>query len=86
MKIKIKMPKLGMSMQSAVILQWLKSEGQQIKKGEPLVEIQTEKVDTVVESAFNGTLLKILAEIDNNVPVGTVIVEIESTQTSEAMR
>ncbi len=73
-------------MQSAVILQWLKSEGQQIKKGEPLVEIQTEKVDTVVESAFNGTLLKILAEIDNNVPVGTVIVEIESTQTSEAMR
>ncbi len=86
MKIKIKMPKLGMSMQSAVILQWLKSEGQQIKKGEPLVEIQTEKVDTVVESAFNGTLLKILAEIDNNVPVGTVIAEIESTQTSEAMR
>lgn len=78
MKTIIKLPKLGMTMQSAVILQWLKSEGQQINKGEPLVEIDTEKVNTVIESAFSGTLTKILANIGDDIPVGTAIAEMDT--------
>lgn len=82
MKITLKMPKLGMAMQSALISRWLKSEGQPVNKGEPLLEIETEKVETVVESPFNGTLMKILAESGKEVPIGTAIAEIEGNGSS----
>ena len=82
MKVTFKMPKLGMSMQSAVISRWLKSEGQPVNKGEPLLEIETEKVETVLESPLSGTLTKILAESGNDIAVGTAIAEIEGSISS----
>ena len=54
------MPKLGDTMEEGKILRWLKQEGDDVKKGDALAEIETEKVNIEVESFFAGTLRKIL--------------------------
>lgn len=71
------LPKLGMTMEEAVIVEWLKEEGAKVEKGEPLVEIMTEKIDYFMESTASGILSKILFEPEATVKVGEVIALIE---------
>ena len=52
------------------MLRWLKSEGEPVNKGDPIVELETEKVSYELESPIAGTLLKILARDTVSVPVG----------------
>ena len=59
-------------MESGTIVRWLKSEGDQVKKGEPLYELDTDKVTQEVEADVGGVLLKILVN-DGEVPVGTPV-------------
>jgi pyruvate dehydrogenase E2 component (dihydrolipoamide acetyltransferase) len=59
-------------MESGTIVKWLKSEGEPVEKGEPLYELDTDKVTQEVESDFAGTLLKIAIE-EGEVPVGKTI-------------
>ena len=54
-----RMPKLGMDMEEGTIVKWLKAEGESVVKGEPLVEIETDKSTVEVESPAAGTVLKI---------------------------
>lgn len=63
------MPKLGMTMEEGIILRWIKKEGDTVEQGEPLLEIQTDKVNMEEESSFSGVLLKILAPEGATVPV-----------------
>src|SRR5438132_6790737 len=72
MATEIKLPRLGQGMESGTIVKWLKSEGEAVKKGEPLYELDTDKVTQEVESDFSGVLLKISVET-GEVPVGTTI-------------
>ena len=58
---KITMPKLGSSMVSGTVVSWKKKEGDPVSKGEPVVEIETDKITNEVESPIDGYLLKILA-------------------------
>ena len=67
------MPKLGMTMESGLIVNWLKKEGDYVKKGEPLLDVMTNKVTIEVESFNTGYLKKILAEEGEEVPVTEVI-------------
>lgn len=55
------MPKLGLTMRNGVITKWLKKEGDPVKKGEPIAEIETDKITNVVECPADGYLLKIIA-------------------------
>jgi pyruvate dehydrogenase E2 component (dihydrolipoyllysine-residue acetyltransferase) len=55
----VKLPRLGQGMESGTVTKWLKSEGDAVEKGEPLYEIDTDKVTQEVESDFAGVLLKI---------------------------
>jgi pyruvate dehydrogenase E2 component (dihydrolipoamide acetyltransferase) len=59
-------------MESGVVRKWLKSEGEQVEKGEPLFEVDTDKVTQEVESDFSGVLLKI-ALAEGEAPVGQTI-------------
>ena len=59
-------------MESGTIVKWLKAEGDAVEKGEPLYELDTEKVTQEVEAEASGVLLKI-AVSDGEVPVGTTI-------------
>lgn len=67
------MPQLGMTMTEGTVLQWLKSVGDAVAKGEPIVEIQTDKVDMEVESPFAGYLTQITVTEGTTVPVATRI-------------
>ncbi len=67
------MPKAGMSMETGKIIKWLKSVGDPVETGEPLLEIETDKVNMEVESMYTGTLLKTLYGPGDEVPVVTVI-------------
>jgi pyruvate dehydrogenase E2 component (dihydrolipoamide acetyltransferase) len=72
MATEIKLPRLGQGMESGTIVKWLKSEGDQVKKGEPLYELDTDKVTQEVEADASGVLLKI-AIAEGEVPVGKTI-------------
>ncbi len=67
------MPKLGMTMENGTITQWLKKEGEQVEKGEKILEIETDKVAIEVEAPAAGVLRKILAVDGEVVPIGQVI-------------
>jgi pyruvate dehydrogenase E2 component (dihydrolipoyllysine-residue acetyltransferase) len=68
----IKLPRLGQGMESGTIVKWLKSEGDQVEKGEPLYELDTDKVTQEVEADASGVLLKI-AIAEGEVEVGKTI-------------
>jgi pyruvate dehydrogenase E2 component (dihydrolipoamide acetyltransferase) len=68
----VKLPRLGQGMEAGTIVKWLKSEGDRVEKGEPLYELDTDKVTQEVEADFGGVLLKIAVE-EGEVPVGQTI-------------
>ncbi len=68
----VKLPRLGQGMESGTIVKWLKHEGERVEKGEPLYELDTDKVTQEVEADFSGVLLKI-AVSEGEVPVGDTI-------------
>src|SRR5216684_1787467 len=72
MATEVKLPRLGQGMESGTIVKWLKSEGDKVEKGEPLYELDTEKVTQEVEAEAGGVLLRI-AVSEGEVPVGTTI-------------
>ena len=59
MATEVKLPRLGQGMESGTIVKWLKAEGEQVAKGEPLYELDTDKVTQEVEAEASGVLLKI---------------------------
>jgi len=73
MATQITLPRLGQGMESGVIVRWLKAEGDAVIKGEPLYELDTEKVTQEVEADADGVLLKILHHEGADVPVGETI-------------
>ena len=78
MKVSLKLPRYGMNMEEATIAKWHKHVGDTFTKGEPLYEIETEKVMTEVEAPCNGTLLGILAQEGDIVEVGNPVCEVDT--------
>lgn len=72
------MPKMGESITEATVLKWLKNVGDSIDMDETLLEIATDKVDSEVPSTVSGTVTEILFNVDDVVPVGTVIAKIST--------
>ncbi len=72
MATEIKLPRLGQGMESGTIVRWLKSEGDAVKKREPLYELDTDKVTQEVEADADGVLLKIIVP-EGEADVGTTI-------------
>jgi pyruvate dehydrogenase E2 component (dihydrolipoamide acetyltransferase) len=67
------MPRLGVTMTEGTLLAWLKQVGEAVDIGEPLFEVQTDKVAMEVESLFTGVLLERLAEPGQVLPVGAPV-------------
>ena len=80
----VKLPRLGQGMESGVIVRWLKSEGEPVAKGEPLYELDTDKVTQEVESELDGVLTKIVVP-EGDVEVGATVAVIESDGASPAL-
>jgi pyruvate dehydrogenase E2 component (dihydrolipoamide acetyltransferase) len=69
----VEMPKMGDTMEEGKILHWLKREGDTVKKGDMLAEVETDKVNIEIESFFSGTLRKILVNEGESAPIGASI-------------
>ena len=77
MEKEIKMPKLRPEMKEGVLCGWLKEEGDHVSVGEPVFEIETDKVVNQVESTENGVIKKLLFEDGDTVAVDTAVAIIE---------
>lgn len=71
--VPVVLPKWGMNMVEATVVEWLKGVGQRVEEGEPLVSVETDKVEAVVEAPVSGTLVEIVAGPDEDVPVGATL-------------
>src|ERR687883_315071 len=72
----VTMPRLSDSMEEGTILKWIVEEGGEVKRGEPLVEIETDKANMTYEADTDGTLIEIVVEEGDTVPLGEVIARI----------
>ena len=77
MPTEVKLPRLGQGMESGVIVRWLRAEGDAISKGDPLYELDTDKVTQEVESDVTGTLVKIVVA-EGEVEVGATVAVIDA--------
>ncbi len=79
MKVKLKLAAVGMNMEEATIIQWLKRPGDSFTKGEPLYEIETEKVTQEVEAPGDGTMVQILVAEDEDAAVDQEVCIVDMT-------
>ncbi len=87
MPIEVKMPKLGLTMETGRIVEWKKKEGDKVEEGETLLVVETEKITNEVKSPASGIVAKILASPGDEVPVGQVIaIIVESSEELEKTR
>jgi pyruvate dehydrogenase E2 component (dihydrolipoamide acetyltransferase) len=73
MAISVVMPALEMAQETGKLLAWRKNEGEQVTKGEPLLEIETDKAVVEVEAPADGLLAGVTAKIGDEIPVGQTI-------------
>jgi len=69
----VRMPALGQTSDELRIISWLKNEGDLVEQGEPLFEVETDKVTLEVEAFTSGILRKIVHQVDDVVEVGTLV-------------
>src|ERR1700704_3900146 len=70
------MPRLSDSMEEGTILKWLVEEGGEVKRGEALVEIETDKANMTYDADTDGVLIEVVAKEGDTLPIGEVIARI----------
>src|SRR3954453_22164941 len=70
------MPRLSDSMEEGTILKWLVSEGDEVKRGQEIVEIETDKANMTYEADTDGALIEIVAQEGDTLPIGELIAKI----------
>ncbi|MGQ9584941.1 MAG: dihydrolipoamide acetyltransferase family protein [Anaerolineae bacterium] len=78
--IEVVMPQLGLTMEKGTIVRWLKQEGQEVRRGEPLFQVESDKAVLEVESPGTGFLRKVLVPQGGTVPVLAVVAHIAETE------
>ena len=72
------MPEMGESVTEGIVLEWHVAEGDAVKEGDTIVEVSTDKVDAEVPAPMDGVITKIVAQVDDEVPVGAPLAEMEA--------
>jgi 2-oxoglutarate dehydrogenase E1 component len=75
--VQIEMPEMGESVTEGIVLEWHVAEGDFVREGDTVVEISTDKVDAEVPAPADGVITKLLAQVDDEVPVGAPLAEME---------
>ena len=73
MATKVIMPKQGLQMTEGMITRWLIAEGENVEVGQPLFEMETDKLTIQIEANVSGTLLKIIKDAGEVVPITEII-------------
>src|SRR4051812_7279252 len=76
--VQIPMPEMGESVTEGIVLEWHVAEGDAVKEGDTIVEVSTDKVDAEVPAPMGGVITKIVAQVDDEVPVGAPLAEMEA--------
>jgi len=76
MATQVILPALGMAQETGIIVRWLKAEGEEVAKGEPLAEIETDKATVEIEAPASGMLANVTGAVGVEIPVGQVIASI----------
>src|SRR4051794_22441847 len=76
--VQIPMPEMGESVTEGIVLEWHVAEGDAVKEGDTIVEVSTDKVDAEVPAPMDGVITKIVAQVDDEVPVGAALAEMEA--------
>ena len=76
--VQIPMPEMGESVTEGVVLEWHVAEGDAVKEGDTIVEVSTDKVDAEVPAPMDGVITKLVAQVDDEVPVGAPLAEMEA--------
>src|ERR687892_2627040 len=72
----VTMPRLSDSMEEGTVLKWLVDQGSEVKRGEPLVEIETDKANMTYDADTDGTLIEIVAQEGDTLAIGEVIARV----------
>jgi len=82
--VALEIPKVGLVMESARLVRWLKNVGEAVKQGEPLLEVETEKSVVEIESTESGRLVELLLQVDQEARVGDRIAWLENDAVAAA--
>ncbi|MDW8213788.1 MAG: dihydrolipoamide acetyltransferase family protein, partial [Roseiflexaceae bacterium] len=80
----ITMPKMGFDMQEGTIVRWLKKPGDEVRRGEPIAEIETDKVTIEIEAFASGILTEIVVQEGQSAPVNAVIARLDGGNGAQA--
>ncbi len=75
--VQIQMPEMGESVTEGIVLEWHVAEGDFVNEGDTVVEVSTDKVDAEVPAPADGVITKLLVSVDDEVPVGAPLAEME---------
>ncbi len=75
--VQIAMPEMGESVTEGIVLEWHVAEGDFVSEGDTVVEVSTDKVDAEVPAPMDGVITKLVASVDDEVPVGAPLAEME---------
>ena len=78
MIIDFPLPELGENVASATVIEWHKAVGDDVAQGDLLLEVMTEKVNLEVESTFDGKLVEIIKNVDDEVMPGAVVARFQA--------
>src|ERR1700744_1926343 len=81
--LQITMPEMGESVTEGIVLEWHVAVGDFVNEGDTVVEVSTDKVDAEVPATVSGTVTKLLVEVDDEVPVGAPMLEIEAGEAGD---
>ena len=81
--IEVRVPKVGLDTTEVILNKWLVKCGDAVKKGLPLVELESEKTTLALESEVAGTIVEICKPEGSLVPIGELVCLIQATQPSE---
>jgi 2-oxoglutarate decarboxylase len=76
--VQIAMPEMGESVTEGIVLEWHVAEGDFVNEGDTVVEVSTDKVDAEVPAPMDGVIVKLLVSVDDEVPVGAPMAEMEA--------
>ncbi|HEU4392795.1 MAG TPA: multifunctional oxoglutarate decarboxylase/oxoglutarate dehydrogenase thiamine pyrophosphate-binding subunit/dihydrolipoyllysine-residue succinyltransferase subunit [Solirubrobacterales bacterium] len=80
--VQIAMPEMGESVTEGIVLEWHVAEGDFVNEGDTVVEVSTDKVDAEVPAPMDGVITKLIAAVDDEVPVGAPLAEMEAGEGS----
>jgi 2-oxoglutarate dehydrogenase E1 component len=80
--VQIAMPEMGESVTEGIVLEWHVAEGDFVNEGDTVVEVSTDKVDAEVPAPMDGVITKLLVSVDDEVPVGSPMAEMEAGEGS----